>query len=157
MFFRQHNLCISTTILHLQEFRTIIQHHSIFFNYLHIKMTWLADFCLTCEAQTDGAEFCSQTCRLAELDSQPSSPTESTTQRSSSSSHHGLYLPPAIDFSVYRSPSSSSVNTIKSNKSNQSRLSEQTKSELNDYVTSFDQTRTLRRRISMQVDDHKSK
>lgn len=127
------------------------------------NMDFFGDFCLTCDAQTNGSVFCSQACRLAELDnytsSTPSSPSSpiycdtKTSHRQSTGSNTGLYLPPALDFSVYRVPSSTSVSTVRSTESSQRRLSEQARNNLNDYVTSFDQTRTLRRRISMQGHD----
>lgn len=124
-------------------------------------MDCFGDFCLTCDAQTNGSVFCSQACQLAELDnytnSAPPSPVQhgftTVRRRSSTRSNSGLYLPPAIDFSTYRSSSSKSLESIKATKSTQRQISEQARSDLNDYVTSFDQTRTLRRRISMQSNE----
>ncbi|KAJ9651562.1 hypothetical protein H2198_009148 [Neophaeococcomyces mojaviensis] len=119
-------------------------------------MDFFGDFCLSCDAQTNGSAFCSQACRLAELDnytsSTPSSPLHCNTNsiyRQTTGSNSGLFLPPAIDFSVFRIPSTSPVESTKSSR----RISEQARSDLNDYVTSFDQTRTLRRRISLQSSD----
>lgn len=124
-------------------------------------MDCFGDFCLTCDAQTNGSAFCSQACQLAELDnyttSSPPSPTQydaSAVRRPSARTNSGLYLPPAIDFSMYRLPASSnSIESIKSTKLAPRRISEQARNNLNDYVTSFDQTRTLRRRISMQSNE----
>ena len=123
-------------------------------------MDFFGDFCLTCDAQTNGSSFCSQACRLTDLDnytlSMPASPSycdSSTIHRRSTGSAFGLYLPPAIDFSIYRVPSSTSVESVKSTKSSSRRISEQARNDLNDYATSFDQTRTLRRRISMQSNE----
>ncbi|EFW23383.1 hypothetical protein D8B26_006872 [Coccidioides posadasii str. Silveira] len=45
---------------------------------------WSLDFCIVCDRQTLGGAYCSQTCRLAEIDqystseSEPSSPTSTT-------------------------------------------------------------------------------
>lgn len=123
-------------------------------------MDFFGDFCLNCDRQTHGSVFCSQACRLTELDnytnSAPSSPTycdSKSIHRQSTNSSTGLYLPPAIDFSIYRTPSSRSVDSIQSTKPAQRRISEQARNDLNDYVTSFDQTRTVRRRISMQSNE----
>lgn len=73
-------------------------------------MDCLGDFCLACDKQTNGAPFCSQACRLAELDqssssSEPTSPIyprHRTSQRSLHSVTAAFQLPPAIDFSSYR-------------------------------------------------------
>lgn len=126
------------------------------FTTLYI-MDCFGDFCLTCDAQTNGTVFCSQRCQLAELDnysnSAPSSPVQydpSTVGRCSSTrSSSGLYLPPAIDFSAYRTTSSKSLESFKTTRSSHRQISEQAQNDLNDYVTSFDKTRTVRRRISM--------
>lgn len=124
---------------------------------LTFKMDCFGDFCLHCDAQTNGSIFCSQACRLSELDhfthSTPSSPSycdSKTIHRQSTGSNSGLFLPPAFDFSVYRVPSSSSVGSVKSTRSSRSQISQQSRNDLDEYVTSFDQTRTVRRRISMQ-------
>lgn len=73
-------------------------------------MDCFGDFCLACDKQTNGTPFCSQACRLAELDhslssSEPSSPTynrHATAQRSPGPVTSGFQLPPAIDFSSYK-------------------------------------------------------
>lgn len=122
-------------------------------------MDFFGDFCLSCDAQTNGSAFCSQACRLAELDNY-TNPTPSSSicwnnnsiYRSSMGTSSVLYLPPAIDFSAYRTPLATSINNVRSTKSKR-RISEQARIDLDDYVTSFDHTRTLRRRISMQSSD----
>ncbi|PGH29291.1 hypothetical protein GX50_07968 [[Emmonsia] crescens] len=83
---------------------------------------WSLDFCLVCDRQTLGGAYCSQACRLAEMDgcatadSEPSSPTTAPTTTSLQSpwaaqraegALSALHLGPAIDFGVYRFPSSS--------------------------------------------------
>lgn len=141
-----------------REFNSLINHNTPSQNLNHIyKMDCFGDFCLHCDAQTNGSIFCSQACRLSELDnftqSTPNSPSycdSKTIHRQSTGSNCGLFLPPAFDFSVYRVPSSSSMGSVKSTKPSRTQISEQSQNDLNDYVTSFDQTRTLRRRISMQ-------
>ena len=124
-----------------------------------LSMDCFGDFCLTCNAQTNGSVFCSQACRLAELDNYtspaPSSPTYSehhSIYQQPTGIQSGLYLPPAFDFSIYRVPSAKSVESMKSTKSRR-RISEQARNDLNDYVSCFDQSRTLRRRISMQSNE----
>src|SRR5207237_4019701 len=78
------------------------------------RMDCFADFCLSCDRQTNGTPFCSQACRLAELDhsspSQPTSPSDSYSERESRRSppppppprRPAFYLPPAFDFSLHR-------------------------------------------------------
>ena len=128
-------------------------------------MDCFGDICLSCEQPTAGTTFCSQACRLRELDhytQEPSSPTSysisilqsSYTRRSISPIMTTFYLPPAFDFSLYRSPSSQSISTSTSTRSSPStpgrRLSEQARVSLNNYVGYFDQTRTLKRQPSVQ-------
>lgn len=81
---------------------------------------WSPDYCLACDKQTSAGAYCSQACRLADLEtsscaSEPSSPMSiedsSFWARSTSPSRSGFYLQPAFDFGAYkstRSPTSSS-------------------------------------------------
>lgn len=127
----------------------------------------LGDFCLSCDRQTNGTNFCSSACRLTQLDqftlasSTPSSSPGDTSvtnffpslHRSSLNSNSiGIFLPPAYDFSIHRTPSSNSLSTV-SSRPVSPRLSEQAQNDLKDYVGSFDQTRTLKRRVSMQSNE----
>jgi hypothetical protein len=153
-------------------------------------MDCFADFCLSCDRQTSGTPFCSQACRLAELDhsstSLPVSPSDSYTenapQQPTQPARSGFYLPPAFDFSLHRtstsptskrpvaptrtqrttnpstlhstssiSPSSSqtSLSSIKTTQSHHTKISRQAENDLKEYARSFDQIRTLRRRISL--------
>ncbi len=128
----------------------------------------LGDFCLSCDRQTNGTAFCSSACRLTQLDhfTLPESTSSSyshdhgtmsstaVTQRPTLSlSHAGFYLPPAYDFSIHRTSSSTSLSTSSSSRPHSPRLSEQAQNDLKDYVGCFDQTRTLRRRVSMQSNE----
>ena len=77
-------------------------------------MDWSPDFCLACDRQTSGEAYCSQACRLADLEtSEPTSPTSMGPAASWASSQlgsgSGFYLTPAIDFSTYRSSTLSSA------------------------------------------------
>lgn len=73
-------------------------------------MSWTPDYCLTCDCQTAGGAYCSQACRLADLESGSVS-TQSTNavgalasgpaSTSYSRGGLGLYLPPAVDFEAY--------------------------------------------------------
>lgn len=74
---------------------------------------WSLDYCLACDRQTSGGAYCSQVCRMGDLEtsscasSEAASPT-STGQSSfwassMSPSKSGFYLQPAIDFGLYRS------------------------------------------------------
>jgi hypothetical protein len=150
-------------------------------------MDCFADFCLSCDRQTNGTPFCSQACRLAELDhsspSQPTSPSDSYSERESRRSPQparpAFYLPPAFDFSLHRtstlprpnrptatrratnpptlqsnsspSPTSSqtSLSSVKTIQSHHTKLSQQAEIDLKKYARSFDQIRTLRRRVSL--------
>ncbi|KAH7125275.1 hypothetical protein B0J11DRAFT_433927 [Dendryphion nanum] len=77
-------------------------------------MEWSIDVCIVCEGQIqEGNYFCSERCRLAEME-KPShggpqtSSNLSSSASSTSSSSHGFYLPPAVNFSAYKSPTTSS-------------------------------------------------
>ncbi|KAI5857088.1 hypothetical protein BZA05DRAFT_165863 [Tricharina praecox] len=67
-------------------------------------MDWSHEFCLSCDrqiSQSDHGAYCSQSCRLADLErasaySAPSSYASTTSQTGSGS---GFYLPPALNFS----------------------------------------------------------
>jgi len=147
-------------------------------------MDCFADFCLSCDRQTNGSSFCSQACRLTEMDplplSEPSSPfyfdTKAVRQRSMGPIASGFQLPPAFDFSIYRSaatgaqqsisqpistrnsvqlsalsPSTSqtSISSMQTTRSFRSRLSEEARNNLKEYAGSFDQVRTLKRKMSL--------
>ncbi len=126
----------------------------------------LGDFCLSCDRQTNGSNFCSAACRLTQLDqytlasSTPSSPRDTSITNFFSSQQRpslnvntaGLFLAPAYDFSLHRNPSSNSLSTVASRPVSP-KLSEQARNDLKDYVGSFDQTRTLKRRVSMQSNE----
>ena len=80
---------------------------------------WSLDYCFTCERQTAGEPYCSQACRLADLEtsscgSEPVSPTseKAPTGWLTTSSHttSGFQLAPAFDFSAYRTNPPSSIN-----------------------------------------------
>ncbi|KIX05365.1 uncharacterized protein Z518_06237 [Rhinocladiella mackenziei CBS 650.93] len=130
----------------------------------------LGDFCLSCDRQTNGTAFCSSACRLTQLDhftlaestnfslgdtnTKTSSTSTNLVQRPSLSlSTHGFYLPPAYDFSIHRTSSSNSLSMSLTSRPHSPKLSEQAQNDLKDYVGSFDQTRTLRRRVSMQSNE----
>ena len=139
-------------------------------------MNCFSDFCLACDKQTNGTAYCSQICRLLEIapPSEPTSPlytdSKSIQRRSTGAIPTRIELPPAIDFSLYRqsssttspasfsiqpslsrSPSQTSMtSTGTSQSAYESRLSEQVRKDLNSYAGFFDQTRTIRRRKSLQ-------
>ncbi|KAL2042298.1 hypothetical protein N7G274_004787 [Stereocaulon virgatum] len=73
------------------------------------ELTWSLDYCLACDKQTDGETYCSQSCRLADLEtssnwSGPASPTTPSNPTRAT----GFYLTPAINFSTYKAPTASS-------------------------------------------------
>ncbi|KAJ5186011.1 hypothetical protein N7491_006118 [Penicillium cf. griseofulvum] len=106
---------------------------------------WSLDFCLVCDRQTLGAPYCSQTCRLAELDE-----ISGTSRRSSAASTHWSEINQAqvTDNSRILSSSSSqtSLSSLKSNTSNSS--ADRLQDELRDYASCFDQVRDLKRRMT---------
>ncbi|KAK5173215.1 hypothetical protein LTR16_011681, partial [Cryomyces antarcticus] len=77
------------------------------------EMDWSPDFCLGCDKQATDGSYCSQACRLADLEkagaSAPATPlslsscNSATSSWTSSALGPGLYLPPAVDFSAYKS------------------------------------------------------
>ena len=88
------------------------------------EMEWCHDFCLGCDRQTvDGEPYCSQACRLADLQracslslspSNLHSPTSTsrTTAHSTqmnSSAGSGFHLPPAVNFAAYKNGEQSSM------------------------------------------------
>ena len=73
---------------------------------------WSLDFCLACDNQTSEGAYCSQSCRLADLDKgqfsfteASHSPTPSQSSLSSSVRSFGFFLPPAFDFTSSRTAS----------------------------------------------------
>jgi hypothetical protein len=83
-----------------------------------MSTSWFLDFCFVCDRQTLGGAYCSQRCRLAELDissavSEPSSPTTIAPLDRPWNAHlpesgSGLNLGPPFDFASYRAFGSSS-------------------------------------------------
>lgn len=82
-------------------------------------LDWSPDFCLTCDRQSvSGGAYCSQSCRLADLErasngsSATSSPQSSPVAWTAPAPHgNGFYLPPALNFparSSQQTPSSAS-------------------------------------------------
>lgn len=71
---------------------------------------WTHQFCLSCDKQTDGATYCSESCRLADYEKtcSPSSAASSSSGFSAPSSPYStsgqsptkFYLSPAYDFST---------------------------------------------------------
>ncbi|OJJ63248.1 hypothetical protein ASPSYDRAFT_216304 [Aspergillus sydowii CBS 593.65] len=130
---------------------------------------WTLDFCLVCDRQTLGGPYCTQSCRLAELDvmHEPTSastrelraalrkspnhagrclatnPTSSTTQILSPNSCRPYY-PRTM------SPSSSqtSLSSLHSYSPHGSPISSQSQTELRDYASCFDHVRDLKRRLT---------
>ncbi|KAI5250364.1 hypothetical protein E4T43_00119 [Aureobasidium subglaciale] len=132
-------------------------------------MDCFLDFCLACDKQTSEGLYCSQACRLADLEkagsSTPSSPLSPTMESTSRSyfptSSTGFQLPETFSFksasmstfvessSPRRSLSpSSSRSSLSSSAGSQSgnTISEAARTELQTYVSAFDQTREMKRR-----------
>ncbi|KAL4759558.1 uncharacterized protein BDW70DRAFT_78470 [Aspergillus foveolatus] len=130
---------------------------------------WSLDFCLVCDRQTLGAPYCSQSCRLAELDvSHETAPSYTIDSRVASRKSSRLTGRAAItksgpdttqtsSWNSYRphyqktlSPSSSqtSLSSLRSNLSQTSPISSQSQTELRDYASCFDHVRDLKRRLT---------
>jgi len=73
--------------------------------------SWNNDYCLSCDRQmSEPSAYCSQACRLADLEKAGRTQTSSQLSSSASStgsSNNGFYLPPAVNFSAYKAPSRS--------------------------------------------------
>jgi len=82
-------------------------------------LDWSPDFCLTCDRQSvSGGAYCSQSCRLADLErasggsSAASSPQASPTSWVAPAPHgNGFYLPPPLNFSAMTGRQSSSASS----------------------------------------------
>jgi hypothetical protein len=143
---------------------------------MSFDQTWEHQFCLSCDRQTDGATYCSESCRLSDFES--SAPSTAASSPASSPSltppSYGwpasrpsskFYLSPAYDFhnaQPYGSspqaqkpltPSSShsslcSLQSTSSTSSDAQRVSDKAKRQLRDYASSFEHARLQRRRSS---------
>jgi len=85
-----------------------------------MELTCFLDYCLACDKQTAGETYCSQNCRLADIETSstwsgttsPSRAGPSPTCTSSDSNQgSGFYLSPAINFAAYKSPIPSTSQT----------------------------------------------
>ncbi|KAK3904596.1 hypothetical protein C8A05DRAFT_42345 [Staphylotrichum tortipilum] len=78
-----------------------------------MSFDWEHQFCLGCDKQTDGATYCSESCRLADYDkTSPSTPSSAASSpatsapldwnlsRPTTSANSKFYLSPAYDFSL---------------------------------------------------------
>ncbi|KAF3393516.1 hypothetical protein DPV78_009368 [Talaromyces pinophilus] len=140
---------------------------------------WSLDFCLVCDQQTSGAgPYCSQSCRLADLDQNASesslssypvylsskstlqsktSSVSSTQSGSSTVSRQPSGKRSSSSFSTSSNEQSSSLTSTSSQTSLSSltstlspsaALSNQVRHELQDYSKSFDQVRDWKRRLT---------
>ena len=74
-----------------------------------MELNWVPDYCLACDKQTECGTYCSQSCRLADLEkssnwSGSASPTIPTWTSSDSNRGSGFYLSPAFNFAAYKTP-----------------------------------------------------
>lgn len=113
---------------------------------------WSLDFCLVCDRQTTGGPYCSQSCRLAELDRTSAEDDSSQKPRQAVNIHSRSSTADSnIDTRSARSLSASSSQTslssLRSHASNAT-LSDQLQDELRDYASCFDPVRDLKRRLT---------
>ncbi|KAJ6036067.1 hypothetical protein N7540_000346 [Penicillium herquei] len=108
---------------------------------------WSLDFCLACDRQTMGGPYCSQSCRLAELD-RPA-PEDDSSQKPSHSRSSSIESQPQTRSarSLSASSSQTSLSSLRSHSSNAT-LSDHLQDELRDYASSFDTVRDLKRRLT---------
>ena len=94
-----------------------VHRRETFANSMTMELTWSLDYCLACDKQTAGETYCSQACRLSDLESSSSwsGPTSPATAGSSPSCASndtkrgsGFYLSPAINFANYKASDTSS-------------------------------------------------
>ncbi|KAK3387077.1 hypothetical protein B0H63DRAFT_148318 [Podospora didyma] len=136
-----------------------------------MSFDWTHQFCLACDKQTDGATYCSESCRLADYEktsvpsSGPSSPTMRGPARDWSyakptTASTKFYLSPAYDFSSPRSSttqsqvlspsiSHTSLCSMRSTSSaglGKAQLSDKAARELRAYAYAFESVRLQRRR-----------
>jgi hypothetical protein len=134
-------------------------------------MDCFQDFCLACDKQCEGS-YCSQSCRLADLEKAPQSGCSSPLSEHGSweSSQPGYVLTPAYNFterddkrlstsstssssghpSLSPSSSRTSLSSASSSSPSGAGLSKQARAALQDYFSSFDQTRAAKRRSSLR-------
>ncbi|KAF6227718.1 hypothetical protein HO173_012048 [Letharia columbiana] len=72
-----------------------------------MELNWAPDHCLACDKQTECETYCSQSCRLADLEksanwSGSTSPTTPSWTSSDSNRGSGFYLSPAFNFAAYK-------------------------------------------------------
>ncbi|KXT16674.1 hypothetical protein AC579_8033 [Pseudocercospora musae] len=140
-------------------------------------MDCFADFCLHCDRDSPDGPYCSQQCKLADLDtsspSSPTSPTSSSAERhwtsgqcrqpntpshtaSSSSSRpqsgYFMWTTPQQSDDRQLTPSSSrtSLSSTSSTTTASGNYSQHTKAQLHDYFSSFDQAKAAKRRSSLR-------
>ena len=74
-----------------------------------MELNWVPDYCLACDKQIESETYCSQSCRLADLEkssnwSGSASPTTPAWTSSESNRGSGFYLSPAFNFAAYKTP-----------------------------------------------------
>ncbi|KAL5333649.1 hypothetical protein BJX70DRAFT_49404 [Aspergillus crustosus] len=130
---------------------------------------WSLDFCLVCDRQTLGGPYCSQVCRLAEVDASPDNTpsytresrimpktdtsligrgtTMSSSLKTTQTSYWNSYRPYGQK-TLSPSSSQTSLSSLRSNSSQGSPISKQSQTELRDYASCFDHVRDLKRRLT---------
>lgn len=111
-------------------------------------MEWSLDYCLVCDRQTVGGAYCSQACRLAELDQL----SPDSASPSDAAYNDQLLLEPVTTTSLRvpltLSSSQTSLSSLQSSSSQSSPLPDRVRDELRDYASCFDQVRAWKRRLT---------
>lgn len=108
---------------------------------------WSLDFCLVCDRQTSGGAYCSQSCRLSELDrTSPEDEQEPLAAQSHSSTFNSNVNSQSAPC-LSASSSQTSLSSLRSHAS-EATLPNQLQGELRDYASCFDPVRDLKRRLA---------
>lgn len=108
---------------------------------------WSLDFCLVCDRQTLGGPYCSQSCRLVELDRPAPEDDRATNTYSHSRSSTVESTEAQSALTLSASSSQTSLSSLRSQASSAT-LSDHLQDELRDYASSFDPVRDLKRRMT---------
>ena len=133
-----------------------------------MESVWFHDYCLACDRLTSGGAYCSQSCRLADLESssawttpQASPSTSNFPPNSSSTTAPGFYLTPAIDWGAYRTQHTatqlsycSNTSAIKSNTDKKTLTPSSSQSSLASAHSASSSNQTFSDRVTTQLRDY---
>lgn len=127
---------------HIHTYTHIPPSNICLLRFNKMSTQWSLDFCLVCDRQTSGGPYCSQSCRLSELDQ---SPSEREPTRSSTFDSKNMTARSARSLSA--SSSQTSLSSLPSHAPEAS-FAHHLQGELRDYASCFDPVRALKRRLT---------